>query len=219
MNGNIKSLSRLLMVISKLLEECPEDSLTTAEDWMRYLCSEIKELAIDWDSPAARIEELADVLQCVLFLSLRCDLALVTDAAVNKLVRRHPGMFGDFSGQFADLIPIDTLDKTAAAWKRAKGLERSGRLQLSADMLEQLLSGAFKLEEECKHLEIEPLPAQADGSIDGRCKGCGAAGFPIVDMTYEAFIESGEAPRCGTFREGIDFEFVEADLFQKSPAS
>lgn len=49
----------------------------------------------------------------------------------------------------------------------------------------------------CRHAVIVEDRRDEDGSIWGRCVGCGDNGFPIRDVGYEEWMASKDRPRCG----------------------
>jgi uncharacterized protein YabN with tetrapyrrole methylase and pyrophosphatase domain len=101
--GARASLARLDEITRRLRVECPWDRDQDARSIVPHTVEEAYELA-----DAARagddekmVDELGDVLFQVWFLSLlleergKGDLAAVADRMVEKLVRRHPHVFGD----------------------------------------------------------------------------------------------------------------------------
>ena len=64
-------------------------------------------------------------------------------------------------------VPVTTIEVRSIVGIRALG-----------DLLSKFGDG-------CAHAQIDPLPPEPDGSVFGRCAGCGDDGFPIVDVSYE----------------------------------
>ena len=103
---------------------CPWDMEQTHESIRRNTLEEAYEVcgAIDEGDPVHLREELGDMLLHVLFHSSieadagRFDVDDVADAAVKKLVYRHPHVFGDAEGGSAE----EVLD----AWESIKEKER-----------------------------------------------------------------------------------------------
>lgn len=114
---------------------CPWDAAQTHRSLLRYLVEECYELvqAIEDDDPAAMREELGDVLLQVLFHARIAAEATdpeqsftiddVANGLVDKLVRRHPHVFG------ADPALFDAEDQQRR-WEELKRTEvgRSGAL-------------------------------------------------------------------------------------------
>ena len=107
-----------------LREQCPWDREQTHASLVPYLVEETFELvdalaALDPDDPAteeALIEELGDVLYQVEFHATiaeqagRFSMADVTDTVHDKLVRRHPHVFGDVAADDADTVKANWDD-------------------------------------------------------------------------------------------------------------
>jgi XTP/dITP diphosphohydrolase/tetrapyrrole methylase family protein/MazG family protein len=113
-------------IVKQLRRDCPWDREQTHESVKHLLIEEAYEVveAIDtqdWDELA---EELGDVFLHVLFHSViaeeqgRFTLADVIEAETDKLVRRHPHVFGDESA--------DDPDAVASSWEEIKQQERDG---------------------------------------------------------------------------------------------
>jgi len=111
-------------IVKQLRRDCPWDREQTHESVKHLLIEEAYEVveAIDtqdWDELA---EELGDVFLHVLFHSViaeeegRFDLGDVIAAETDKLVRRHPHVFGDEAA--------DDPDEVAASWEEIKQQEK-----------------------------------------------------------------------------------------------
>src|SRR5215510_1904044 len=100
-----QSLPRLVEIMQRLLAPngCPWDREQTLETLRPYVVEEAHEVvdAIDRGSPGELREELGDLLLQIVFQS---ELARaqgwfgpddVVDAICDKLIRRHPHVFGD----------------------------------------------------------------------------------------------------------------------------
>jgi tetrapyrrole methylase family protein/MazG family protein/ATP diphosphatase len=124
-----QNLPRLVGVMQSLLapEGCPWDREQTLETLRPYVIEEAFEVvdAIDKGDPTLLREELGDLLLQIVF---QAELARaagwfgpddVVDAICEKLVRRHPHVFGD----------EDATDAAAALgnWERLKKAEKAGR--------------------------------------------------------------------------------------------
>jgi MazG family protein len=123
------AFGRLVQVIAKLRspEGCPWDRQQTLASIKPYTLEETYELleAIDTNDNAAICEELGDVLlQVVLDAQIaadegRFDMIDVVEQIADKMVRRHPHVFGDEQAT--------TADDVLTHWERAKGAEKSQR--------------------------------------------------------------------------------------------
>ncbi|MBM9504988.1 nucleoside triphosphate pyrophosphohydrolase [Actinacidiphila acididurans] len=117
----------LVQVMERIRAECPWSSLRTHEDLAKYGIEEMYELveAIEeGDRPAMR-EELGDVLLQVVFHAAIAEgdpqepfgIDDVAAGLVDKLVHRHPHIFGD---EIAE-----TPEQVQANWIRLKGEEKA----------------------------------------------------------------------------------------------
>jgi MazG family protein len=106
---------------------CPWDQEQTYESLRRYLLEECYEVAdaIDRADLDDLREELGDLLLQVVFLSRiaqeqgRFDVDQVAHGICDKLVRRHPHIFGS--------TQAETADEVSRNWEEIKRKERAGR--------------------------------------------------------------------------------------------
>ncbi|MDX6229182.1 MAG: hypothetical protein QOI76_2572 [Frankiales bacterium] len=131
---------------------CPWDAEQTHVSLGKYLLEEAYEAyeAIEEDDSEALREEMGDVLLQVLFHARlaqeSADGWSIDDAAgdlVDKLVNRHPHVFGEGGGE-APMVDPDSLDRT---WDRIKAVEK-GRQSVTdgVPMGQPSLSLAAKLQ-------------------------------------------------------------------------
>lgn len=124
---------RLAAVMRRLLDPggCPWDREQSFETLRKYVLEEACEVidAIDSGSKDALREELGDLLLQVVFLSEMArregSFALddVVSGIVEKLVTRHPHVFGD--------LDAATADEVLKNWERIKAEEKKGRGMLA----------------------------------------------------------------------------------------
>ncbi|MBX3440322.1 MAG: MazG family protein, partial [Planctomycetaceae bacterium] len=117
---------RLVEVIARLRapDGCPWDRIQTLASIKPYTLEETYELleAIDSDDNEAIAEELGDVLlQVVLDAQIAADegrfnLVHVIDGITEKMIRRHPHVFGNANAQ--------TTSDVRAHWEYAKQTEK-----------------------------------------------------------------------------------------------
>ena len=111
---------------------CPWDREQTHSSLKRFLLEEAHEVfeAIDQEAPQRLAEELGDVLLQVLFHAQIAreagDFAIadVLTSLRDKLVRRHPHVFGD--------AEVKHAREVEANWERLKQQEREDEIDLSA---------------------------------------------------------------------------------------
>ena len=115
-------LDRLVAVMHRLRAECPWDAEQTHRSLVSYLIEESHELveAIEEGGDADLREELGDLLLQVIFHAEIAtergafDIEAVAGAVADKLVRRHPYVFGDGA------VPEDLH----ATWEQRKRAEK-----------------------------------------------------------------------------------------------
>ena len=125
----VLALARLVGVVDRLRgpDGCPWDREQTLASMAPRLLEEAYETleAIDRGDDAATAEEAGDVLMVIALLARiaqdddRFDLARSASAIAEKLVRRHPHVFGD--------VRADSADAALASWESVKRKEREGR--------------------------------------------------------------------------------------------
>ncbi|HEY2735017.1 MAG TPA: nucleoside triphosphate pyrophosphohydrolase [Polyangiales bacterium] len=124
-----RSLHRLVEIMRRLLapEGCPWDREQTLQTLRPYVIEEAHEVvdAIDSGKPEELREELGDLLLQIVF---QAELARakgwfgtddVVSAICDKLVRRHPHVFGDET--------VSGVDEVLANWEVIKAKEKAGR--------------------------------------------------------------------------------------------
>ncbi len=123
----MKDLKELTELIKKLRapDGCPWDQKQTQDKLRASLLEESHELlaALDADEPVKVAEELGDLLLQVALLAQiaaeegRFRLPDVIALIVDKLVRRHPHVFGD--------VVVSSTDEVLANWEAIKRAERA----------------------------------------------------------------------------------------------
>ena len=137
----LRTLDSLCRLIDRLRGEngCPWDRSQTAASMAIYLAEETFELieAIEGGNPGAVCEELGDVLFLLVFI-LRLydtkgvfDLEQVIGRVTEKMIRRHPHVFGD--------SPVDTASQVSRQWQQIKKSEKEHAGQ--ASILDSIPSG------------------------------------------------------------------------------
>lgn len=168
-------LDTLIETVAKLRAPggCPWDADQTHASLVQYLTEESHELieAIESGNRDEMLEELGDVLYQVLF---HADIAAHTSgedfdiqdvaAAMNqKMVGRHPHVFGD--------LTLDTADDVVAAWDDFKAQEKPHRTSVldgipqgmpALALADKVLGRAEKI----GLIEVETEPSMALGSED-----------------------------------------------------
>ncbi|MBO8188509.1 nucleoside triphosphate pyrophosphohydrolase [Streptomyces spirodelae] len=122
-----------VQIMDRIRRACPWSALRTHEDLLKYGVEEIYELidAIERGDREELREELGDVLLQVVFHARIAQddpeepfgIDDVAGTLVEKLVHRHPHVFGD------DVA--ETAAEVEAHWQRRKALEKSGRVSVT----------------------------------------------------------------------------------------
>jgi ATP diphosphatase len=207
--------ARLKALMERLRRDCPWDREQTFETIAPYTIEEAYEVkdAIDRGEMGELRDELGDLLFQVLFHSILAsesgafDLDDVADGLVDKMVRRHPHVFGN-------------AEKTD--WEELKASERTGRtldgvaLALPALMRAQKLQkraaktgfdwpdadGAYqKIVEEAAELRDAP---EAE-----RHEEAGDLLFAVVNLVRKLGIDAESALRDGNAKFTRRFESIE----------
>lgn len=129
-NGAIQmSLDALCEILLKLRSPggCPWDRRQKKEDLLRYLLDEAYEAAdaVAGDDPGEAREELGDLLFQILFLVRIYEetgaftLQDVLREISEKMIRRHPHVFGDTS--------VDSVEEVKENWQAIKAREKKNR--------------------------------------------------------------------------------------------
>ncbi|HEU5479687.1 MAG TPA: nucleoside triphosphate pyrophosphohydrolase [Candidatus Tumulicola sp.] len=116
----------LVEIMARLRLGCPWDREQTHRTLVPYLIEEAYEVveAVENDEADALCEELGDLLLQIVFHSQvatesgKFTVADVVDALANKMIRRHPHVFGD--------AVIEDVDAQWRNWEQLKALEKTG---------------------------------------------------------------------------------------------
>lgn len=124
-----KELQELVALIKKLRapDGCPWDRKQTAKDIGKYLLDEAYEVidALAEDNPHHVREELGDLLFQILFIAeIASESGAYTPADVmkdikEKMIRRHPHVFGD--------VRVHSVQDVKDNWQEIKRKERNGK--------------------------------------------------------------------------------------------
>lgn len=169
-----QALVELAAIVDRLREPdgCPWDRKQTPESMARYLLEEGHELveAIEQGDDGEATEEAGDLLMVVFMICRiadeagRFDLAAAARAVKDKLVRRHPHVFGD--------TQVDGADEVLTNWEAIKQREREDK-QVDSSALAGLPKGLPALqraERMCEKAAATgfrwPTPAGALAKLD-----------------------------------------------------
>jgi len=121
----------LVEIMARLRRSCPWDREQTHASLVRYLIEETFEVvdAIEHGGDAELCEELGDLLFQIVFHSQlatergKFSVADVIDGLSNKMIRRHPHVFGD--------VAVADVDAVWANWEQLKSQEAAGQARTS----------------------------------------------------------------------------------------
>jgi MazG family protein len=242
-----RQLLELVRVMARLRGPggCPWDAEQTHASLARHLLEETHEAlaAIDAGDPAAVRDELGDVLLQVVFHAqiasdadgaARWDIDDVAQGLVDKLMRRHPHVFGETEVSGADEVLVN--------WERIKASERGGdaadleddipaslpALARASKVQRRAAGSGFdwrtreaalaKLHEELAELEAASTPEEAEDELGDVLFAAAAVARRIgVDpesalrRTTSRFAQRYEAMRIRAEREGIDLADMDDD--------
>ncbi|RMG56117.1 MAG: nucleoside triphosphate pyrophosphohydrolase [Bacteroidetes bacterium] len=127
-----ESFARLMEIVDELRAQCPWDRKQTKESIRHLTIEETYELSdtiLAGDYPEMKIE-LGDLLMHMIFYASlardagQFDMGEVLETQIEKLIRRHPHIYGDLVGASEAEIHAN-WEKIKAAEKAAAGKERA----------------------------------------------------------------------------------------------
>jgi len=206
------ALLRLVEVMDTLRVNCPWDAKQTHESLAPYLLEECYEAleALEGGDPAALCDELGDVLLQVVFHARVAaertdgtgfDIDDVAAGIVEKLIRRHPHVFGD--------VKVSGAEDVKRNWDAIKAAERGGREgalptalgsvpfgQPALSLAAQLQRRAERAGAPAELTDLRTGPAAgpdagpgADGQEPGDVSEIGAALFSLVAQARAAGLD------------------------------
>ncbi|MCH9630838.1 MAG: Nucleoside triphosphate pyrophosphohydrolase [Chlamydiia bacterium] len=192
----MKEFKKLVEVADKLNDPtagCPWDIKQTFKSLQKYILEEACELvdAVDDDDDKDIVEELGDYLYVVIFYAKvaerekRFTLADVVTQVKDKLIRRHPHVFGDIS--------CETSKDVEKVWNEVKALEKSHRKSALDGIPRSLLALARAQRVLSKLIdhEYENVKALAPKKISE-----GEMGKQFIDLILQAEADGIDAERC-----------------------
>lgn len=170
----MQAFDDLLAVAEKLHgpEGCPWDHKQTFFSLQPYVLEEAHEVveAVDGGDDGEIVEELGDLLYTVIFYAKlaekqkRFSMKEILEAVTEKLVRRHPHVFGD--------VKTKNEEEIIKNWQAIKQTEKGKKDRKSPlDGIPEELPSLSRLQKMVKifhrekHLSLENLPILTEGEI------------------------------------------------------
>ena len=199
-------LDRLRAVMDRLRDPggCPWDREQTLADLRSYVLEEAHEVvaAIDDEDHDHLREELGDLLLQVLFISRiesesdRFDLDDVIETLHDKLVRRHPHVFGDSEAR--------TVGDVVVQWEDIKTRERGGDRKL-LDGVPRAMPALLRSWRLSAKAALAGFDWQQDADLDAK----------VREEVEEFLAEADRGDRDAMTRELGDLLFVLANLARR----
>lgn len=153
----MEAFGRMLDVLDTLREKCPWDKKQTNETLRSNTIEETFELCdalIDDDVPNIK-KELGDVLLHIAFYSKiadekrQFDIADVCNALTDKLIFRHPHIYGN--------VTAETANDVADNWEQIKLKEKGGNKTVLSGVPRSLpsLIKAYRIQEKAAHVGFD----------------------------------------------------------------
>lgn len=153
----LKAFSRLLDVMDELREKCPWDRKQTNESLRPNTIEETYELcdALIKNDNFNICKELGDVLLHIVFYSKigeekgAFDIADVCEKLCDKLIFRHPHVYGD--------VKADTANEVLQTWEQRKTQEKDGNKTVLSGVPDALpsLVKAYRIQDKARNVGFD----------------------------------------------------------------
>jgi MazG family protein len=223
----LSQFDRLLTIMDELREKCPWDREQTWESIRHLSIEEIYELSdsiLQNDAPEVK-KELGDILLHIVFYSKIADeqqlfdMGSVIDSLCEKLIRRHPHIYGDVKADNSETVKqnweqIKLSEKGEARKSVLQGLPKSMPSIVKAyRMQEKVASVGFdwdtapeafaKVKEELQEFETAPNASEKE-------KEFGDLLFALINYARKSGINPDDALEQTNRKFKKRFEFIEA---------
>ncbi|MBW2732819.1 MAG: nucleoside triphosphate pyrophosphohydrolase [Deltaproteobacteria bacterium] len=209
---------------------CPWDHEQTLETLKPFLIEECYELidAIDSGEPRAHCEELGDVLLQIVFQSELAgfEMGAVIQGIGDKLIRRHPHVFGDVEVADADEVlvnweAIKAKEKAATRKSTLDGVPRGlPALHRSHELTRKAAKAGFRWRDSEKAREkvgeelAEVDEALSTGDTEAARREVGDLLFSVAAWAREMGIQPEDALRLANERFDKRFRYLEAKVLK-----
>lgn len=232
-----KDISALLDIMRRLRDPetgCPWDVEQNFATIAPYTIEEAYEVAgaIEDEDWSALKDELGDLLLQVVFHARMAeekklfDFGDVVAAIVDKMIRRHPHVFGD-------LASIDSAEKQTAAWEEHKARERAGKPGGVLDGVPHALPALMRAEKLQKSAStvgfdwdsapkvLDKIVEEAREIVEAQGKGIakekleeeiGDLLFAVANLARHLKVDPETALRATNAKFTRRFKFIESEL-------
>lgn len=227
----LKEFQKLVEIMTRLRKECPWDRVQTPESLRQYILEEAYETiesidAGDWEELK---KELGDLLLQIVFqaeIAREQDRFLLEDVIQhinNKLIERHPHVFGDKKVENPEQVKENWEEIKLKSEKRDSvlqgipkhlpGLLRAQRVQDKASQVgfdwEDTQGVIDKLQEEIEELKASETPSEVQEEI-------GDLLFTLVNLCRFHNISAEDALRHTTNKFIHRFQYIEKKLAERN---
>ena len=153
----LQAFNRLLDILAELRQKCPWDAKQTNQSLRANTIEETFELcdALAREDQKEICKELGDVLMHVCFYSMfgaekgEFDLADVCNKLCDKLIFRHPHIYGE--------VKADTADAVEDTWEQIKQKEKDGNKSVLSGVPAALpsLIKAYRIQDKARHVGFD----------------------------------------------------------------
>ena len=153
----LAAFGRLLDVLDNLREKCPWDRKQTYESLRPHTIEEVYELcdAIMNGETKEICKELGDVMEHVIFYCIlgkergEYDIADVCNAEADKLIFRHPHIYGDSH--------VESSDDVSRLWEQVKQKEKDGNKTVLSGVPTSLpsLIKAYRIQDKARNVGFD----------------------------------------------------------------
>ena len=223
----LKSIERLIEIVHELRIKCPWDREQTIDSLRRLTIEETYELAeaiIQKDFSEIKTE-LGDVLLHIIFYAKiaeeqnQFDLKAVSDALTDKLIRRHPHIYGD--------IQLEDSAAVLQNWEKIKQSEGKKKKSVLAGVPEGLpsLIKAFRMQEKAAGVgfdweessgawdklmeEIQEFEQEPETDKEKRTAEMGDIFFSLINYCRLSGIDPDEALTLTNRKFKHRFQYIE----------
>ncbi|MBX7241837.1 MAG: nucleoside triphosphate pyrophosphohydrolase [Bacteroidia bacterium] len=232
MTETLKSLERLIEVVHELRIKCPWDKEQTFDSLRHLTIEETYELAealVKKDFDEIRTE-LGDLLLHIIFYARiaeeqnKFDLKAITESLTDKLIRRHPHIYGE--------TQLDNAADVLKNWEKIKQTEGKKKKSVLAGVPDGLpsLVKAFRMQEKAagvgfdwednsgawEKLKEEISEFEAESDMEKRTAEMGDVFFALINYCRLSGINPDEALSLTNLKFKHRFQYIEQKAEEKN---